>query len=166
MESRRFWTFVAVRGAWFMLATGLTLLAVVLALQAVTGDRAQEGGTDYSATIRAKTSIGTPGDDGVLCRVTVDPGGAPDASDAPTRIRSTTGCAALPVVGAELPLTYFGGGSTVATADAASGGGSSPIPTAIVLVLAIAGWVLFARETRRLGRALDGTDTEASGRST
>lgn len=162
MDTARFWKFVAVRAVWFMAATVATLLAIVLGLQMVVGNRSGAVGTDYSATIVSKSTLQMPGDDGAVCRVTVVPDSAPDASDAPSRIRSSTDCAQLPAIGAQLPLTYVNDGATVVTTEDAAAADGSPVPGMLVLLLAVAGWAMFVRESRRLKRAIDDGASEGT----
>lgn len=155
MDSAKVWRLILLRGIWFMVAIGLILLGLIVAIEGASG-RPTVTGTEYAATITGKASVAPNPEDGTVCRVTVDPTGAPAQSDAPTRLRSTTACAQLPNVGQSVRLTYLDDGRTVLTDDATGTGRGLPTWLGAVLVLlGAAVLVLFVRADRAFTRALD-----------
>jgi hypothetical protein len=153
---QRFWKLILLRAVWFLLAAGCLVLALVVVLQHLSGPAV---GTDYSATITAKTVIADAAAGDPVCRLTVDPAGAPEESDAPTRILSPTACAALPAVGDPVGLTFVQDAQTVVTGDATRPARVAPWWVAGALGAAMLGFIaLFWATSRSFNRALESFD--------
>lgn len=92
----------------------------------------------------------------VAGRRAVDPAGAPEESNAPTRILSTTACTALPAVGDQVGLTFVTDGQTLLTGDVVRPPHPLPWWAAGALGVAMLGFLaLFRVTSRSFRRALD-----------
>ncbi|EWT04035.1 hypothetical protein N864_06720 [Intrasporangium chromatireducens Q5-1] len=152
----RFWKLILLRATWFLLAGVCLVLGLLIAAQYVAGG---ESGTNYPATVTAKAPIAGAGPGEALCRVTVDPAGAPEESDAPTRIRSTTACGSLPAVGAPVQLTWTSDGRTLVAGDVTPLSQRTPLWVAGILGVALLAFLaLFVRTSRAFKAALEEAD--------
>jgi hypothetical protein len=150
---QRFWKLILLRAVWFLFAAVCLVFGLIVVTQHLSGAAV---GTDYSATITAKTVIADAGAGDPVCRLAVDPASAPEESDAPTRILSTRPCSALPAVGEQVGLTLVSDGRKVLTGDAVRPQNVLPWWVAGALGVAMLGFVaLFWMTSRTFNRALD-----------
>lgn len=155
----RFWKLILLRATWFLLAGVCLVLALLIAAEHVSGT---DSGTSYAATVTAKTPIVGAGTGEAVCRLTVDPAGAPDESDGPTRVRSTTACGSLPAVGEQVQLTWIDDGRTVVAGDSTPVSQRTPLWVAGALGVGMLVFLgLFGWTSRAFKTALDEIDNGA-----
>lgn len=152
----RFWKLILLRAAWFLLAAACLVVGLIIVVQYLPGG---ERGTSYTTMITAKSPIAGAGQGEPVCLLTVDPGGAPEESDGPTRIRSTSTCGSLPAVGQQVELTWTGNGRTVVAGESTPASERTPLWVAIALFIGLVLFVvLFVRSSRAFTRALTSLD--------
>lgn len=148
-----FWKLIILRAVWFLLAAVCLVVALLIIAQHVSGG---ETGTNYTTTITSKTAIPDASAGDPVCRVGVDPAGAPEKSDGPTRVLSTTPCSSLPLAGDRIELTFIDSGRTLPAGEQLPESERTPLWVAGVLGAAMLGFIaLFVLASRAFNRALD-----------
>ena len=150
------WWVIIMRAFWFVVGAACVLLGLAVIVRQTTGQEAPAAGVTYQATVVSSGAIAATGGATPGCRLTVDPAGAPEESNAPTRLRSTRPCADLPAAGARVSLTWIDDGRTIVSDDALPAGDRPPLALGLVLlVLGAGGGVMFIRANRAFQRVLD-----------